>query len=113
MKRFSRIFFSWKLIVSSTVVVAALVLCSVAFTGLRPFALFFGFALGIIHLMISAGLWRAYMYSGVDYDSDDAYIPSGMSKSYYMLASFLVLFALSLAVTIIQREGSLDVIFNG
>lgn len=53
------------------------------------------------------------MYSGVDYDSDDAYIPSGMSKSYYMLASFLVLFALSLAVTIIQREGSLDVIFNG
>lgn len=113
MKRFSRIFFSWKLIISSTIVVAVFVLCSVAFTGLRPFALFFGFTLGIIHMMVSVGLWRAYVYSGVDYDSDDAYIPSGMSKSYYMLASFIVLWTVSLALTIIQQEGSLDVIFNG
>lgn len=47
------------------------------------------------------------MYGNADFDSEDSYAPSGISKSYFMLGSFVLLLLTCLAFTIISIEGSL------
>lgn len=81
-----------------------LLIASIFAVGLRPFALPVGFMASLLHFVLSGWLWRDYMYGGADFDSEDAYAPNGLAKSFYMIASFIALLALSITVTIIGIE---------
>ena len=62
--------------------------------------------------MLGGWLIRESMYGTENFSSEDSYAPSGTAKGFAMLGVFILLLLMSLAVTIIQLEGSLDVIFN-
>lgn len=112
MKRFLQRFFSWQVIIYSTLIPLLALLCSLLVIEFRPFALFIGLIVSFVHLISFFWIWREYMYGTENFDSDDSYAPSGMSKGFFMFGSFIVLSLLSLAMIIIQKEGSLSVIFN-
>ncbi|GAA3666338.1 hypothetical protein GCM10023081_01480 [Arthrobacter ginkgonis] len=104
MKTLVRRLTSWHSLVLTAALVLATLTLSVWFTGLRTAAAVASYALAFIHFCGSGWLWRAYTYGNGDYDSPDAWVPGGLSKSMFMLAGFLVLLAASLAITIIDIE---------
>lgn len=79
-------------------------LVSIPVAGLRGYASFLGFAAALLHFVLSGWLWRDYMYNDADFDSEDSYAPSGLAKSMFMLASFIVLLAGSVLVSILIVE---------
>lgn len=107
MRRIWQAVYSWKLIVSTTLVSMTLLLLSIALSELKLVALILGWIAAFAHFGFSIWLWRDYMYGNADFDSEDSYAPSGISKSYFMLGSFALLLLTCLAVTIISIEGSL------
>lgn len=81
-----------------------MLIVSIFAVGLRSYALPVGFAATLLHFLLSGWLWRDYTYGGADFDSEYTYAPSGLAKCFYLLGSFIVLLAISLAVTIIDIE---------
>lgn len=71
---------------------------------LRSYSIPLGFAAALLHFSLSTWLWRDYAYGEADFDSGDSYAPSGLTKSMYLLGSFVVLLLASLAVAIIDVE---------
>lgn len=101
---FARWFYSWKLILGTTGISLMLLAPSIYFVWLRSYSIPLGFTAALLHMSLSTWLWRDYMYGEADFDSDDSYAPSGLTKSMYMLGSFIVLLLASLAVAIIDVE---------
>lgn len=101
---FARVVYSWKTILLTAAISAMALIASIFAVGLRSYALPVGFMAAILHFVLSGWLWRDYLYGGADFESEHTYAPSGLAKSWCMLASFLGLLALSLTVTIIDIE---------
>lgn len=104
MRAFARAFYSWKAILFTTGTGSVLLVASIYVVGIRSYSIPIGFAAALPHFVLSGWLWRDYMYNDADFDSDDSYAPAGLTKSMYMLGSFIVLLGLWLAVAIVDVE---------
>lgn len=96
---------SWKTLAFSTAAIVVALVAAFWAVELRSFALAVGFAAALIHFWGSAWLWRSYMDGGADFDSPDAYVPSGLSKSTFMFGAFIALLTLSVLLAIADAKG--------
>jgi hypothetical protein len=104
MKTLVRRLTSWQALLGTAGPVLALLCLSVWVVELRPISIVAAFALAFAHFIGSGFLWRMYVDGGADYDSEDAWVPGGLSKSMFMLAGFIVFLGAGLAVEIADIE---------
>ncbi|WP_417234381.1 hypothetical protein [Arthrobacter sp.] len=81
MRAFARAFYSWKAILFTTSVGLAFLIATIYEVGIRSYSIPIGFAVAILHFVLSGWLWRDYVYGDADFDSNDSYAPAGLTTS--------------------------------